>query len=186
MTARCPRAFGFTGPSGSGKTTLIERLILHLRSEGVRVSAIKHTHHGFDLEQRGKDSHRFREAGCNEVMLVGDARMVVMTEFTAAGEPSFEDLLSRLRPVDLVLVEGFRELDIPKLEVFRTALGQAPRWPGNRSVCAVARDQPLACSLPQFDLDDIEAIAAFVLARSAVCGSVPPRADTVRMLSAQG
>ncbi|HWQ39947.1 MAG TPA: molybdopterin-guanine dinucleotide biosynthesis protein B [Burkholderiales bacterium] len=156
------RAFGFTGQSGNGKTSLLEKVIEHLILDGFTISAIKHAHHGFDIDKPGKDSYRMREAGCNEVMLVGDQRWVLMREFRRQPEPDLGMLLSRMEPVDLVLVEGFRDSPIPKIEVFRSSLGKAPLWPNNATIVAVASDESLDIDLPLLDLNDPRQIADFV------------------------
>ncbi len=157
------KVFGFAGYSGSGKTSLIENLIPLLTGRGLRVSLIKHTHHGFDIDRPGKDSFRFREAGAAEVLLAGGQRWALMHELRDEGEPVLADQLARLAPVDLVLVEGFRNTDIPKIEVHRPAAGHPLLFEKFPNVIAIASDAPLACALPQLDLNDPAAIAAFIL-----------------------
>ena len=156
------KAFGIAGYSGAGKTTLIEALIPLFLARGLRVSVIKHTHHGFDIDRPGKDSFRFREAGCAEVLLATDDRWVLMHE-ARIGVPTLEDHLARFSPCDLVLVEGFKQEPIPKLEVHRQANGKPYIWPENPRIVAVASDAPIPGTLPRLDLDDREAIAAFIL-----------------------
>lgn len=157
------KVFGFAGYSGAGKTTLIEQLIPNFTARGLRVSLIKHTHHNFDVDQPGKDSWRHRQAGAGEVLLTCDTRWVLMHELRGAPEPSLEEQLSVLSPCDLVLVEGFKQTPISKLEIHRPALGKPPIWPENSSVVAVASDGPLDCPLTVLDLNDIDAIARFIL-----------------------
>jgi molybdopterin-guanine dinucleotide biosynthesis protein B len=157
------KVFGFAGYSGSGKTTLIEQLIPRFTARDLRVSLIKHTHHDFDVDQPGKDSYRHRAAGASEVLLTCDTRWVLMHELRGAPEASLEEQLAVLSPCDLVLVEGFKQTPISKLEVHRPALGKPPIWPENKSVVAVATDAPLDCPLPQLDLNDPAAIAQFIL-----------------------
>ncbi len=161
------KMFGFAGYSGAGKTTLIEQLIPRFVARGLAVSMIKHTHHDFDLDKSGKDSFRHREAGATEVMLVCDRRWVLMHELRGRPEPSFEQQIANLSPCDLLLVEGYKATPIPKLEVHRPANGKPFIWPGNDSVLAVATpaaaDLPSACALPWLDLNDHDAIAAFIL-----------------------
>lgn len=159
------KVFGFAGYSGSGKTTLIEALIPHFTARGLRVSLIKHTHHGFDLDRPGKDSWRHRAAGAAEVMLVCDQRWAIMHELRGQPEPSFEEQLERLSPCDLVLVEGFKYSPIPKLEVYRPANGTPFIWPENPDVIAVASDVALEIPRPVLDLNDRSAIAGFVLGK---------------------
>ena len=157
------KVFGFAGYSGSGKTTLIERLIPLIRARGFGVSLIKHTHHGFDIDKPGKDSFRFREAGASEVLLAGGQRWALMHELHDEAEPTLDDQLARLAQVDLVLVEGFRTTQIPKIEVFRPDAGHELLYARFPNVIAIASDTPLEVPLPQLNLNDPAAIAAFIL-----------------------
>lgn len=156
------RVFGVTGNAGQGKTSLVEDVIAQLILEGLSVSAIKHAHDGFDMDIPGKDSYRMRDAGCSEVMLVGDARWALMREYRNRPEPELEALVARMAPVDIVIVEGFRNSSIPKIEVFRPALGREPRWPGNPTIVAVATDAAVKASIPVLDLNDSAGVAAFI------------------------
>lgn len=157
------KVFGFAGYSGSGKTTLIEKLIPRLRARGLKVSLIKHTHHNFDVDQPGKDSWRHRQAGAGEVLLTCDTRWVLMHELHGAPEPTLEEQLKVLSPCDLVLVEGFKQTPISKIEVHRPAHGKPPIWPENPSVVAVATDGTFDCPLPLLDINDADAVADFIL-----------------------
>jgi molybdopterin-guanine dinucleotide biosynthesis protein B len=157
------KVFGFTGYSGSGKTTLIEKLIPRFTARGLSVSLIKHTHHDFDVDRPGKDSYRHREAGAHEVLLTCDKRWVLMHELRGAPEATLEDQLAVLSPCDLVLVEGFKQTPISKLEIHRPAHGKPPIWPENPGVVAVATNEKIDCPLPTLDLDDSDAIARFIL-----------------------
>ena len=161
------KVFGFAGYSGSGKTTLIEKLIPRFTARGLAVSLIKHTHHNFDVDQPGKDSWRHRQAGASEVLLTCDTRWVLMHERRGAPEATLEDQLALLSPCDLVLVEGFKQTPISKLEIHRPAHGKPPIWPENPSVVAVATNDAsqllVDCLLPTLDLDDPDAIAQFIL-----------------------
>ncbi|QSI75102.1 molybdopterin-guanine dinucleotide biosynthesis protein B [Niveibacterium microcysteis] len=157
------KVFGFAGYSGSGKTTLIERLIPLLRARGLRVSLIKHTHHGFDIDKPGKDSFRFREAGATEVLLAGGQRWALMHELRDEPEPTLDDQLARLAAVDLVLVEGFRTTPIPKIEIHRPAAGHPLLHDKFPNIVAIASDTPLDVQLPQLDLNDPGQIAMFIL-----------------------
>ncbi|MCK9284638.1 MAG: molybdopterin-guanine dinucleotide biosynthesis protein B [Rhodocyclaceae bacterium] len=159
------KPFGLTGLSGSGKTTLIAKLIDWFRQQGLRVSAIKHTHHGFDLDTPGKDSWKMREAGAQEVFLVSNRRSILMHEYRESEEHSVEQLIARLAPCDLVIVEGYKRDPLPKIEVFRPALENPPVWPGNPSVVAVASDGPVQTHLPVLDLNNTATIARFIAAR---------------------
>jgi len=174
---RAPALFGFVGRSGAGKTTLITDVIDCLRLDGFTVSAIKRAHDGFDLDHPGKDSWRLREAGCREVMLVGDRRWALLHENDTEPEPAPLALARRMGDVDIVLFEGFRNAPIPMIEVFRPSLGRPMLWPNCPSVVAVAADGEVSCPLPRLDLAAPPAIAAFVTAhlglragRSSNCG----------------
>jgi molybdopterin-guanine dinucleotide biosynthesis protein B len=151
---------GIAGWSGSGKTTLITALIPILRGRGLTVSTIKHAHHNAQLDQPGKDSFRHAEAGAEEVIL---ATATGVALFARQAEPTLADLLARLTPVDLVLIEGFKTAAIAKLEVFRPSLGKPPLWP-NTKILAVASDAALpGCPLPVLPLDQPDAIADFLI-----------------------
>lgn len=158
------KAFGITGYSGSGKTTLLEALIPRFVARGLKVSLIKHTHHDFDVDKPGKDSYRLREAGCGEVMLLSDRRWVLMHESRGAPAPSLEQQLALLAPCDLVLVEGFKQAPIPKLEVHRSANGKPLFWAENpEHIVAIASDVAVDVSVPRLELDDREGIMNFIL-----------------------
>jgi molybdopterin-guanine dinucleotide biosynthesis adapter protein len=161
MSAR--KMFGFAGWSGSGKTTLIEQLIPRFVARGLKVSMVKHAHHGFDVDRPGKDSYRHRQAGCTEVMIGSGVRWALMHELRSAPEPSLEELVSHMSPCDLLLVEGFKRYAMPKLEVYRAAIGKPLLHPEDARIVAVAADVPVDTRLPQLDLDDPDAVAAFVL-----------------------
>lgn len=166
------RVFGFAGWSGSGKTTLVEALIPRLVARGMRVSLVKHAHHDFEIDQPGKDSYRHRMAGCDEVLVTSVRRYALIGELRGAPELSLADALARLSPCDVVLVEGFKRAAIPKLEVWREALGKPRLAPGDANVIAVASDTPAGMpdGLPVFDLRDTDAIATFVVQNAADCG----------------
>jgi molybdopterin-guanine dinucleotide biosynthesis protein B len=157
------KTFGFAGYSGAGKTTLIEQLIPRFKTRGLSVSLIKHTHQNFDVDHPGKDTYPHRAAGASEVLLTCDTRWVLMHELHGQPEPSLQDQLAVLSPCDLVLIEGFKQTAIPKLEVHRPAHGKPPIWPENPSVIAVASDAEVDCPLPRLDLNDVDAITAFIL-----------------------
>lgn len=154
------KVFGIAGYSGAGKTTLIERLLLYFGGQGLRVSVIKQSHHAVRLEPPGKDSARHRQGGAFEVILTSPYRWMLAQETTQ--EPGLQQHLQRLADCDLVLVEGFRHADLPKLEVNRSATGQPWLYPQDARVLAVASDIPVQ-GRPQFDLNDIPAIAGFIL-----------------------
>lgn len=161
------KVFGVAGHSGMGKTTLIERLIPELRSRGLSVSLIKHSHKDIEIDRPGKDSFRLREAGCNEVLLLGASRWALMHELRGASEPSLDYLLDRMQQCDLVLVEGFKHDDFPKLEVWREALGKPLLWPTWPGIVAVASDGPLPVdSVERLALHDTRFVSDFVLSHA--------------------
>jgi molybdopterin-guanine dinucleotide biosynthesis adapter protein len=157
------KVFGFAAYSGNGKTTLIENLIPLLVGRGLKVSVIKHAHHAFDVDQPGKDSHRHRQAGAAEVLVSSAARWALMHELRGQDEPELAHLLQSLSPCDLVLVEGFKQEPIPKIEVHRAATGTPLLFPKDPWIVALATDAPIATGLPVFGLDDYAALAEFVV-----------------------
>lgn len=168
--------FGFAGFSGSGKTTLIERVIPRLVARGLRVSLIKHAHHDFDIDRPGKDSHRHREAGASEVLVSGGKRWALMHELRGEAEPGLGELLTRLSGCDLVLVEGFKHDPVAKLEVHRPSLGHPLLSARDPHIVGIATDAPVTSPLPLVDLNDPDAVAAFVMARA---GTLPADARGV-------
>ena len=163
-----PALFGFVGRSGAGKTTLITDVIDCLRLDGFTVSAIKRAHDGFDLDRPGKDSWRLRDAGCREVMMVGDRRWALLHENHAEPEPTPLALALRMAGVDIVLFEGFRNAPIPMIEVFRPSLGRPMLWPDCPSVVAVAVDSAVSCPLPVLNLGAPQAVTMFITAHLAL------------------
>jgi molybdopterin-guanine dinucleotide biosynthesis protein B len=162
------RILGLAGWSGSGKTTLVVRLIPELRRRGLTVSTLKHAHHAFDVDQPGKDSYEHRQAGAAEVMVASAARWALMHEHRGAPEPSLAELLPRLSPVDLVLIEGFKRDAHPKLEIYRATLGKPLLCREDRMIRGIASDAPLPdLPVPRLALDDVPAIASFVLEHAA-------------------
>lgn len=157
------KIFGIMGYSGSGKTTLIEALIRRFAARGLKVSLIKHAHHGFDIDRPGKDSFRHRQAGAGEVMLLSDQRWVLMHEVRNEPLPQLEQMITRLSPCDLVLLESFKTAAVDKLEVYRPSVGKTPIWPNCQGVVAVASDAQVDCPLPLLDLNDHDVVAEFVL-----------------------
>ena len=160
------KIFGFAGWSGSGKTTLIEQLIPRLVARVGKVSLIKHAHHAFDVDQPGKDSWRHRQAGCTEVLVSSAYRYALMHELRGAPELRLAEAIGVLAPCALVLVEGYKTHPLPKLEVWRGAVGKPLLHPRDPHVLAIATDAPddLAnCGLPVFRLDQPDEIATFVV-----------------------
>jgi molybdopterin-guanine dinucleotide biosynthesis protein B len=158
------RIFGLAGWSGSGKTTLMTALIPELVFRGITVSTLKHAHHAFDVDHPGKDSWRHRQAGAREVMVSSQNRWALMHELRGAPEPSFDELVRRMSPVDLLLVEGFKRNPHPKIEVHRPSLGKPLLYPEDPFVVAIASDEALpGLPLPWLPLTDAGAIADFIL-----------------------
>jgi molybdopterin-guanine dinucleotide biosynthesis protein B len=157
------KIFGFAGYSGSGKTTLVEQLIPRLIQTGLRVSAIKHAHHSFDVDHPGKDSYRHRHAGANEVIVTSVQRWVLMHELRGAPEPTLHEQLRHFSPCDLVLVEGYKRESIPKLEVYRRDNGEPLLYPQDKNIVAIAADEPIPAPLPVLDLNDYDAIVGFIV-----------------------
>lgn len=156
--------FGLAGWSGSGKTSLAEQLITELAGRGLKVATIKHAHHNFDADIEGKDSWRHRKAGAQQVLVSSARRSALFTEYPQqATEPGLADLLARLAPADLVLIEGFKRDPVPKLEIWRASVGKPQLWPADDWVVALASDSPPAdLPIPYFDLRSIVAIADFI------------------------
>jgi len=161
------RVFGLAGWSGAGKTTLVKRLIPVLVQGGLRVSTIKHAHHGFDVDQPGKDSWEHRQAGATEVLVASGRRWALMHELREEAEPPLAALLRPMCTVDLVLVEGFKRDLHPKLEVHRGANGKPKLYPDDPAIMGIATDVSFPDGdIPEFDLDDVQEIAAFVAAQA--------------------
>lgn len=159
------RVIGLAGWSGAGKTTLLGKLIPLLVSRGLKVSTLKHAHHAFDVDSPGKDSHDHRLAGASEVLVSSGKRWALMHELRDEPEPRLAGLLSRLSPVDLVIVEGFKKEAHHKFEIHRSANGKPPLHVGNPSIVAIVSDVAFpAAARPVLALDDIDAIAGLALA----------------------
>jgi molybdopterin-guanine dinucleotide biosynthesis adapter protein len=155
-----PRVLGIVGWSGSGKTTLIIRLIPELTKRGLRVATLKHAHHAFDVDVPGKDSYEHRKAGASEVIVSSARRWVQMHELGGSVEATLAELLRRLSPCDLVLVEGFKGEKHPKLEVFRPSVGKPLLQPGDQRILAIASDQRIpTAGVPVVDLNDTPQVA---------------------------
>jgi molybdopterin-guanine dinucleotide biosynthesis protein B len=166
------RIIGLAGWSGSGKTTLITKLLPRLIARGQRVSTVKHAHHGFDLDQPGKDSFFHRAAGATEVVISSAKRFAVLHELREEPEWNLADLLGKMSAVDLVLIEGFKRDAFPKLEVHRAINGKPLLHPEDPLIVAVASDDPLPqAKVPVVDLNDIEAIADLLLKHAAPLAS---------------
>jgi len=159
--------------SNAGKTTLINKLIVELGVRNIRVSVIKHAHHQFDIDHPGKDSYKIREAGAVQTLIASSNRWALMTEMQRTPNPpdetNLDTLIQLINPdyADLILVEGFKTANIPKIEVHRPSLGEPRLWAGDPNIIAVASDVQLETKLqlPVLDLNNIEAIANFILKR---------------------
>ena len=167
------RVIAFCGYSGSGKTTLVEQLIARLRLAGQRVSVVKHAHHDFDIDHEGKDSWRHRQAGAYEVVVASSRRLAKMREYPQLAEPTVDQLIAELDECDWVLVEGFKDAALPKIEVWRASTGKRARYPDDPFVIAVATDSadrlPAPTGLPVIDLNDADAVTRFVLDSAERC-----------------
>jgi molybdopterin-guanine dinucleotide biosynthesis protein B len=161
------RIIGLAGWSGSGKTTLLAKLIPVLNARGLKVSTIKHAHHNFDLDKPGKDSYVHREAGATEVFISSARRWAQLHELADEEELHLRDIIGRMSPVDLVIVEGFKRETHPKIEIYRAAVGKPLLQPGDDWIVAIASDAPVPqARVPVLDLDDIETIADALLAEA--------------------
>ena len=165
------QVLGVVGWSGSGKTNLLEYLVAQLAARGLRVNVVKHSHHDIPLEPPHKDSARLRMAGAAEVMVASPFRIAIMRELRGAAEPSLSEQLQRLAAADMTLVEGYKWEPIAKLEVHRPSTGQAPMYPGDAGIVAVASDAPRPAGLRDgvewLDLNDQAHILAWLVRRMA-------------------
>ncbi len=159
-----PRVFGIAGWKNSGKTGLAVRLVTEFTRRGYKISTIKHAHHDFDIDKVGADSFRHRQAGAHEVTIVSGTRFAIMHELRGDPEPSLQDVLDRIAPCDLVLIEGYKREPVPKIEARRIeSKSREPLAPTDPHIVAIAADHVVeGTSLPVFDLDDTVAIADFI------------------------
>ena len=158
--------FGLAGLSGAGKTTLAEQLISIFTQRGMVVASLKHAHHNFDPDQPGKDSWRHRKAGAKEMIISSANRRVKFTETPDRDEADLNTLLGELSPADLVLIEGFKSIDFPKVEIFRASLGNPPLYLSRPGIELIAADIPIEnCPHPQIDLNNPDAVADAILDR---------------------
>lgn len=168
------KIFGITGWKNSGKTTLVTLLVANLKRRGFSVSTIKHAHHRCDIDQPGRDSFKHREAGAHEVLLASGKRWALMHELRDEKEPELDELLPHLSPVDIVIVEGFKLAQHPKIQVIRQANNRTALPDSVENLVAIATDDaqlvPAAyqCSGPRLNLDDIEAITDFVVQQTGL------------------
>src|SRR5262244_2314934 len=171
------RVIGLAGWSGSGKTTLVTKVIPVLVKRGLKIATVKHAHHDFDTDQPGKDSWLHRRAGASEVAVVSSRRWAIMHELGDEAEPSLDQVLAKLSPVDLVIVEGFKRHSHPKLEVYRAMIGKPLLHPDDDCIVAVATDAPLPdAQVPVLMLDNFEGIANVFEAEALPLDQIgPPR-----------
>lgn len=163
------RVFGITGWKNSGKTTLMERLVAEFCSRGFSVSTIKHAHHNVDVDQPGKDSHRHRQAGAHQVILASSTRWALMHELRDNDEPPLSELLEQLAPVDLVLIEGYKNEDHAKIEAALSPAKQPLLAQNDAHILAVASGYaPASLAVPTMDIDDISTIANFIAAKTGL------------------
>ncbi len=156
---------GFAAYSGTGKTTLLEALLPKLTEAGLRIGMLKHAHHNFDVDKPGKDSYRLRKAGASQMLIASRNRFALMTE-TPEAEAEFEYLLTRFDEdkLDVVLVEGCKNIAFPKIELHREEVGKPWLYPHDENIIAIASDSAeLDSELPQMNINDLDAIAQFVL-----------------------
>ncbi len=166
------RIIGLAGWSGAGKTTLVAKLIPSITARGLTVSTLKHAHHAFDVDQPGKDSYMHRMAGATEVLVSSQNRFALMRELRGAPELTLPELLAKLTPVDLVIIEGYKRDPHPKLEVYRASVGKPLIHPDDPYVVAIASDvEPPGARVPRVALDDTDAIIDILLKHAAA----PPR-----------
>jgi molybdopterin-guanine dinucleotide biosynthesis protein B len=169
------RIIGLAGWSGAGKTTLIAKLIPGILARGLKVSTLKHAHHAFDVDRPGKDSYEHRMAGATEVLVASERRFALMHELRDEREPPLAELLAKLAPVDLVIIEGWKREPHPKLEVFRASVCKPLIHPDDPHVVAIASDVPVPqAKVPRVSLDDAPAIIDILLARAAPLAAAPP------------
>jgi molybdopterin-guanine dinucleotide biosynthesis protein MobB len=158
------KIFGVTGWKNSGKTGLMERLVTEITTRGFTVSTIKHAHHSFDVDHPGRDSYRHRTAGASQVMLASKNRWALMHELRDEEEPTFDELLARMSPVDLILVEGYKRESHSKIECFREGVSDPMRQNTDPTICAIATDTDVGvANVPIFDLNNTSQIADFIL-----------------------
>lgn len=162
------KVFGVVGYKNTGKTGLMERLVTEITQRGLSVSTIKHAHHSFDVDHEGKDSYRHRTAGASQVLLSSGNRWALMSELRGAEEPKLDELLLKLDPVDLILIEGYKRDTHPKIETYRAETKGDLLAPNDPTIQAVAADCEVVVDQPTFDLNDTKAIADFILSRSGL------------------
>jgi molybdopterin-guanine dinucleotide biosynthesis protein B len=157
-----PPVISIVGKSESGKTTLIERLIPELKRRGYRIGIVKHAHHGFDMDRKGKDSYRHRQAGADTVMIASPGQIAMIKDVPSE---CLDDLIPYFEDMDLLITEGFKSDRAPKIEIFRAERHQHPACLGDDTLIAMVSDTPLDVTVPQFATADIQAITEFIVDR---------------------
>lgn len=158
------KVLGVAGFKNAGKTTLVERLVRELTRRGYRVSTVKHAHHSFDIDHEGRDSFRHRHAGASEVAVISGQRWAIIHELRQEAEPSFDAILAKLAPCDLVIVEGYKHGRHDKIEVRNLALDHPKLEGQDPTIVAIAANGPIGdAQVPVFDRDHVEALADFIL-----------------------
>src|SRR5215475_10547597 len=171
------RIIGLAGWSGAGKTTLLTKLIPRLVARGLKVSTLKHAHHSFDIDQPGKDSHSHRLAGATEVLIGAASRWALVHELRGGAEPPLAQLLAKLSPVDLVIIEGYKRESHPKLEVHRAAVGMPLLATNDPAIVAIASDVALKeAPVPVLELNDVEGIVEILISRAVPLDAALARA----------
>ena len=161
------RVIGVCGFKNSGKTTLVEKLVTHLTQMGYRVSTVKHAHHDFDIDHEGRDSFRHRKAGATEVAVISQNRFAIMHELRGAEPPSLREILEKLSPCDLVIVEGYKRDTHDKIELRNLALGHPVLAGDDPTIVAVAANGQIANSpVPVFNRDDVAALVQFIISHT--------------------
>jgi molybdopterin-guanine dinucleotide biosynthesis protein B len=172
------KVIGLAGWSGAGKTTLLSRVIPHLLTEGLRVSVIKHAHHEFDVDVPGKDSWVHRQSGATEVLVSSSRRWALMHELRGAAEPRLAELLAKMSPVDLVVVEGFKREPLRKIEVHRAANNKPLLFPNDPGIVGIATDAAIETRLPTARLDDVAAVAAMMQRAAVAVDEILAKSET--------
>ncbi len=162
------RIIGVCGFKNSGKTTLVEKLVRHLAGLGYQISTVKHAHHDFDIDHEGRDSFRHRKAGASEVAVVSQNRFAIMNELRGAEPPSLDEILTKLSPCDLVIVEGYKRDSHDKIEVRNVELDHPVLAGNDPTIVAVAATGAIAAPVPVFDRDDVQALAAFIICHTGL------------------
>lgn len=163
------RVIGVAGFKNSGKTTLVEKLVSHLSQQGYRISTVKHAHHSFDIDHEGRDSFRHRKAGASEVAVISRERTAIIHELRGQEPPTLQEVLARLQPCDLVIVEGYKRDSHDKIEVRNLALDHPRLAMEDPTVVAIAATGAVEdAGVPVFDRDDVAALAGFILSRSGL------------------